>query len=180
MITASSAKEGLGELKSHAIDLMFLDLKMPEISGWKAAELFRQEGFKLPIVIVSANVRELDMEDNARQNHNDYLTKPFDISNLIDKLGHWLNIRWINQNDDTALEPAGKNEGNRPLVGRNQYLALKSLAEIGYLSGFTAKLEDISEHYDIPPETKKELKQLSSQIQFVKVVEKLDSLMRCF
>ena len=82
VITASSAKEGLGELKSHAIDLMFLDLKMPEISGWKAAELFRQEGFKLPIVIVSANVRELDMEDNARQNHNDYLTKPFDLREL--------------------------------------------------------------------------------------------------
>lgn len=178
VITASSAKEGLDKLKRHAIDLMFLDLKMPEISGWKAAELVRQEGFKLPIIIVSANVRELDREDNARQNHNDYLTKPFAIANLIDKLGHWLNIRWINQNDDSPLEPAGENEGNKPPVGRNQYQALKSLAEIGYLSGFTAKLEDISEHYDIPPETQKELKQLSSQIQFVKVVEKLDSLMR--
>ena len=76
------------------------------------------------------------------------------------------------------IAPLSQNEGNKPPVGRNQYQALKSLAEIGYLSGFTAKLEDISEHYGIPPETQKELKQLSSQIQFVKVVEKLDSLMR--
>ena len=115
-----------------------------------------------------------DMEDNAQQYHNDYLTKPFVINNLIDKLGHWLNIEWIKHDDESHVQSTIENAQNKPLVGKNQYQALKSIAEIGYLSGFSAKLEDISDHYYMPMETQKTLKQLASQIQFAKVVEKLD------
>ena len=174
VITANDASEGIAMLEQHPIDLILLDLKMPKISGWQAAKMIRQLGSKVPIIIVSANVRELDMEDNAQQYHNDYLTKPFVINNLIDKLGHWLNIEWIKHDDESHVQSTIENAQNKPLVGKNQYQALKSLAEIGYLSGFSAKLEDISDHYYMPMETQKTLKQLASQIQFAKVVEKLD------
>nr|WP_252728490.1 ATP-binding protein [Alteromonas sp. C1M14] len=176
VLTAASVQHGLSILDSHKIDLLLLDLKMPDVSGWKGAEQVRNKGYKLPIIIVSANVRDLDVEDSAQQNHNDYLTKPFNIASLMNKVGQWLELDWKERDldQDAALSLDTK---NKPLAGRNQYQTLKSMAEIGYLSGFMTKLNAIDDSFQLPANAKKELKQLASQIQFKKVIKKLDNLM---
>jgi signal transduction histidine kinase/CheY-like chemotaxis protein len=175
VLTASSVQQGIQILHEKQVHLLLLDLKMPEVNGWQGAKMVRKEGYKLPIIIVSANVRDLDVEDSARKNHNDYLTKPFNINTLINKIGQWLELDWKKHNNDIDV-PSTLN--NKPLAGRNQYQTLKSMAEIGYLSGFMTKLHNIDKNFQLPPNTKKELKQLASQIQFKKVIEKLDTLIK--
>ncbi|OFC70388.1 ATP-binding protein [Alteromonas confluentis] len=176
VIKAESAKHGIVSVMQGEADLLLLDLKMPEISGWEVARMIRQAQNKIPIIIISANVRELDADDNAQQFHSDYLTKPFLIPDLLDKVGHWLGIQWVYEQKPELPQETETPESTLPPAGKNQYVSLRSMAEIGYLSGFNSKLDAISETHTIPAKEAKALRQLASKIQFKKVVEILDGL----
>jgi len=63
-------------------------------------------------------------------------------------------------------------------VGKNQYQALKVIAEIGYLSGFTSKLNKINEEYAFPKGAYQALRDYSQQCQFQKIVEELEELIK--
>ena len=175
VLTASSADDGMRLLAKYQIDLLLLDLNMPGVNGWQAARDIRQAGYQQPIIIVSANVRELDKVASARRNHNDYLVKPFMINQLLSKVGEWLSLRWQYKASEAKASvhepPAAK-----PAAGVTQFKALKSLAEIGYLSGFVSKLNDINNNYKLSADIARELQQLATQCQFQKAIEKIDVL----
>lgn len=173
VLTAGSAEDGLDLLKENNVDVLLLDLKMPEVSGWEVAKLVRKAQYKLPIIIVSANIRDLDVVDNAKHNHNDYLVKPFQINNLLQKISQWTDLEWVHREN---VVPTKSVDPEKPLVGKNQLQSLKNMAEIGYLSGFMSKLDDIEENYQLPPKYMNEFKQLASQCQFQKVIERIDKL----
>ena len=175
VLTASSADDGMRLLAKYQIDLLLLDLNMPGVNGWQAARDIRQAGYQQPIIIVSANVRDLDKVASARRNHNDYLVKPFMINQLLSKVGEWLSLRWQYKASETKAfeqEPTT----TKPAAGVTQFKALKSLAEIGYLSGFVSKLNDINNNYKLSADIARELQQLATQCQFQKAIEKIDVL----
>lgn len=173
VINADSAFAAMSVLNHHAIDLILLDLNMPDINGWQAAKQIRGENFKQPIMIISANVRDLEVSNTAEGHHNDYLVKPFAINSLLEKVGHWLNLTWVYEEDE--LNPDTSNV-NGLLIGKNQYKALKVLAEIGYLSGFTSKLNKINQEYTFPDGIFPLLREYAQQCQFQKIIQKLDEL----
>ncbi|WP_273182853.1 ATP-binding protein [Methylophaga thalassica] len=174
VITADSAYGGMQSLTAHNVDLILLDLNMASVDGWQAARNIRDAGYVLPIIIVSANVRDLDTVASARRNHNDYLVKPFVINQLLSKVGQWLSLRWEYQAAETTT--ANVSSQHKPDAGPLQFRALKSLAEIGYLSGFVNKLNDINDNYQLSADVRSELKQLAAQCQFQKAIEKIDVL----
>jgi hypothetical protein len=61
-------------------------------------------------------------------------------------------------------------------VGKNQYQALKVIAEIGYLSGFTSKLNKVNKEYAFPKGAYQALKDYAQQCQFQKIIEELEVL----
>lgn len=173
VVSADSAFAAMSVLNHQSIDLILLDLKMPDVNGWQAAKQIRAANFKQPIVIVSANVRDLEVSNTAEGHHNDYLVKPFAINALLEKVGHWLSLTWVYDEDE--LTPDTQNT-NGLHIGKNQYNALKVLAEIGYLSGFTSKLNKINQEYTFPDGVYPLLRDYAQQCQFQKVIQKLESL----
>jgi signal transduction histidine kinase/CheY-like chemotaxis protein len=177
VVCADSAFSAMSALNSQAIDLIFLDLKMPYVNGWQAAKQIRDAHFIQPIVIVSANVRDLEVTNTTVGQHNDYLVKPFAINALLEKVGYWLKLSWVYYEHD--LEPIIEEDTtNLIAVGKNQYQALKVIAEIGYLSGFTSKLNKINEEYAFPKGAYQALRDYSQQCQFQKIVEELEELIK--
>lgn len=171
-----SAFSAMSALTHKSIDIILLDLNMPDVNGWQAAKQMRSSGFTQPIVIVSANVRDLEVSDTAVGHHNDYLVKPFSITSLLESVGLWLNLNWIYQSEgptapDTTTEPSTK-----PKAGINQYKTLKMLAEVGYLSGFTSKLEKINEEYELPKNGFDAMMGYARECQFQKILQTLDKL----
>jgi DNA-binding response OmpR family regulator len=78
--------------KAHAFmpDLILMDLMMPGLNGFELCALFQQEaGFSnIPIIIISAME---DADSKARAfgaGAKDYVTKPFDIDDLKEKIDH--------------------------------------------------------------------------------------------
>jgi CheY-like chemotaxis protein len=173
---AESAFSAMLALNQKHIDLILLDLKMPNVNGWQAAKKIRGAGFNQPIVIVSANVRDLEVSNTAIGHHNDYLVKPFMVNALLEKVGHWLSLTWVQEIDEPAAIETATHLPAKMITGKNQYNALKVLAEIGYLSGFTSKLNKINEEYTFPKGAYQSLRDFAQQCQFQKITQTLDDL----
>lgn len=82
-LEAATGLEGLRLLRRERPDLMILDLMLPEMDGWKLCEHAREEGFDLPIIMLSARTSEFDKVQGLTMGADDYLTKPFGMSELL-------------------------------------------------------------------------------------------------
>ena len=76
-------------------DLFLLDLAMPDMTGWNlAARLRTDTGTTAPIVIVSANARELEAAPREGQPHDDVMAKPVRLDLLLETIGRLLELEW--------------------------------------------------------------------------------------
>lgn len=82
-LAATNGLEGLRVLRREHPDLMILDLMLPEMDGWKLCEQVREDGFDLPIIITSARTSEFDKVQGLSIGADDYITKPFGMSELM-------------------------------------------------------------------------------------------------
>ena len=84
-ITANNAQTALSKLVSEKIDIMLLDLGLPDFDGMEAIKKVR-EWSEIPIIVVSA--RDQDKEKAAALDigADDYLTKPFSATELMARI----------------------------------------------------------------------------------------------
>src|SRR5260370_2474867 len=90
---AESAKELLERVKEDAVDLVLLDIEMPEISGLDALQELRQRysAAELPIIMVTAKTQSDDIVKALDLGANDYLTKPIDFPVAVARIGTQLS-----------------------------------------------------------------------------------------
>ena len=65
------------------IDLALLDIMMPGIDGVQVCKKFRERSDKMGIIMLSAKSQEMDKISSLMMGADDYITKPFSISELI-------------------------------------------------------------------------------------------------
>ncbi|SDT60864.1 response regulator [Pseudomonas prosekii] len=84
------AIERLNEVED--IDLVLMDVMMPEMDGYEATALIRQDPRwrKLPIIAVTAKAMKDDQERCLAAGSNDYLAKPIDLDRLFSLIRVWL------------------------------------------------------------------------------------------
>jgi DNA-binding response OmpR family regulator len=71
--------------RSFTPDLVLLDLMLPGLSGFELGRVLRRGG-KTPIIIVSARGEKADKLQGLRLGADDYVTKPFDIEELVARI----------------------------------------------------------------------------------------------
>lgn len=90
METASNGMEALDKLASSDFDLILMDIQMPVMNGITAAEKIRDfesgSGRHIPIIALTANAMIGDMEKCLAAGIDDYISKPYQPSSLIDKI----------------------------------------------------------------------------------------------
>ncbi|MCK8126269.1 hybrid sensor histidine kinase/response regulator [Pseudoalteromonas sp. S1610] len=90
LIIAEDGKECVKYFKEHSVDLIFMDIQMPEMDGIKATQAIRAlpAGKTVPIIAMTANTLKQDIEHYLGIGMDGYLTKPFDKA----KLNSLLNV----------------------------------------------------------------------------------------
>ncbi|MBO3464058.1 response regulator, partial [Aetokthonos hydrillicola] len=90
---AENGCDGIDVLHSKPdIDLVLMDIMMPEMDGYETTRLIRQENqFKsLPIIALTAKAMQGDREKCIQAGASDYITKPVDTEQLLSLLRVWL------------------------------------------------------------------------------------------
>ncbi len=95
--TAFSANDAKTLLNLFVFDLIVLDVMMPEISGTKFLEYFRDSNASVPVIMLTAN-NQLDIKTKSYLlGCDDYLGKPFEPMELVLRIKKLLNPR-VNSN----------------------------------------------------------------------------------
>jgi CheY-like chemotaxis protein len=90
---ARNGKEALAALaKAPRVDLVLMDLMMPEMDGLEATRQIRKDPkwAKLPIIALTAKAMRDDQERCIAAGANDYLAKPLDVEMLLSLLRVWM------------------------------------------------------------------------------------------
>ena len=99
-IEALGAKEGLNKLLQENIDLILLDVQMPEMDGFEVAKLIKsnKKTKDIPIIFITAVFKSEEfIKEGFEIGAVDYLTKPIDDNQLLNKISLYLKIFEQNQ-----------------------------------------------------------------------------------
>lgn len=82
---AKTGREALEKIASEKPDLVLLDVMLPEINGLEVLRRIRQDS-NLPVILETARGETLDKINGLNSGADDYISKPFDIEELIARI----------------------------------------------------------------------------------------------
>lgn len=83
VLSAANGEDGLDLAMSEAPDLIVLDIMLPRLNGYEVCEAIRREGYDMPIIMLTAQGQEVDIIRGLNVGADDYVTKPFSVSELL-------------------------------------------------------------------------------------------------
>ena len=169
---AQSSQECLAIMQDSQPDMVLLDVTMPGENGLLLAKRLRDQGYSMPIVMISADAQERYhkiMEDFA---HDDYMVKPINTQVLLEKIAKLLDIRWqykddkpdkpsklVRENTDAEIDQVI--DVNHPMIRE-----LKAYADLGYYRGVNECLEKISLQNILTDQQFSQLQKLAAQFRY--------------
>jgi CheY-like chemotaxis protein len=92
VFTAVDGQDALDQVSAIQPDLITLDVMMPRMDGWQAAERLRADPdtAAIKLVLLSARAQESDIRRGEQIGVDAYLTKPFDPDELIETINQLL------------------------------------------------------------------------------------------
>jgi DNA-binding response OmpR family regulator len=113
LIEAGTAGEALSKVRDVPVDLMILDVGLPDMDGREAVKILRRDGFKSPILLLTGHDSDSDEILGLESGANDYVTKPFRFSVLLARIR--AQLRQHDQSEDVvftigpySFQPAAK------------------------------------------------------------------------
>jgi DNA-binding response OmpR family regulator len=83
VILARDGEAGLNQAREADPDLLILDVMLPKMNGLDVCKQLRQEGSRLPIIMLTARGQEIDKVLGLKLGADDYVTKPFSFMELL-------------------------------------------------------------------------------------------------
>jgi signal transduction histidine kinase len=130
VLAARGPEECLALAADQPPQIFLLDIVMPGMTGWDLAEALRAGGQRAPIIMVSANLRELKQKAQEGQYHDAMLSKPVNLAELLDRI-------------TVLLRPPAPTQGCG--LSEQQLEELRRLADIGYVRGLRARLDAMAQ-----------------------------------
>ena len=84
--TAATASEGLEQVRAHHVDLVLLDVGLPDMDGREACRLMRRDGLRVPVIMLTGADTDSDAILGLDAGANDYVTKPFRFGVLLARI----------------------------------------------------------------------------------------------
>lgn len=124
-ITAEDGEEALKLVEKEDFDLALLDIMMPKINGYELLEFIR--AYKIPVIFITAKSSVSDKVKGLKQGAEDYITKPFDTSELLARVE--VVLRRFNKNISTLIVDDIEIDLNSRTVKKNGVVISLTLKE---------------------------------------------------
>ncbi|MCQ8103918.1 response regulator [Methylomonas sp. SURF-2] len=139
---AGSGEECLLKVAENPPDLIVLDISMTGIDGIETAIQLRQQGWDMPVVVLSANAYPADRLVALNAGCTDFLSKPLNVEELMEKLKMHLALDW--QYRDTSPPPRHPGTTAIEIPPSSILQPCMDLVRIGDLQGLKLTLEQLS------------------------------------
>lgn len=126
VLEAVDGTSALAALKSNPVDVVVLDLGLPDISGFEIIKTLRDQGSVIPIVVLSSRADEVGKVKALDLGADDYVTKPFGIDELLARIR-------------AALRHRLQQQGEKPIF-RSGTLSVDLVRRIVTVAGHEVKL----------------------------------------
>ncbi|MDX2263361.1 MAG: response regulator transcription factor [Hyphomicrobiales bacterium] len=97
---AANAGDGIAAAKAE-VDLVLLDLGLPDMDGREACKLMRKQGVKVPVIMLTGQSADSDEILGLESGANDYVTKPFKFAVLLARIR--TQLRQHEQSEDAVF-----------------------------------------------------------------------------
>jgi DNA-binding response OmpR family regulator len=103
VLTAADGPEGLRRAFDDAPDLLVLDIMLPGLSGLEILQELRERHVEVPVLILSARDQLPQKLEGFGLGADDYVTKPFDLRELLARIDAALRRRRLRQREQSTL-----------------------------------------------------------------------------
>ena len=88
VLTAADGEQALALVADEHVDLVLLDIMMPQMDGWEVLKLLRvdDETSDIPVAMLSARTEAKDRVQGLQEGAIDYICKPFALQELLGKI----------------------------------------------------------------------------------------------
>jgi DNA-binding response OmpR family regulator len=100
-IIADTAARGIAQARNDQIDLLIMDVGLPDMDGREAVKLLRKNGFKAPIIMLTGHDTDSDTVLGLEAGANDYVVKPFKFAVLLARIR--AHLRQHEQTEDATF-----------------------------------------------------------------------------
>ncbi|MDG0843507.1 response regulator transcription factor [Staphylococcus equorum] len=101
-ITQSSAEDALSYLESNQVDIAIVDIMMGGMSGFELCKILKED-YDMPVIMLTARDALSDKEQAYLTGTDDYVTKPFEVKELIFRIKAVLKRYNINANSEITI-----------------------------------------------------------------------------
>ena len=93
VLVSQDGEDALKKAREEKPDLILLDLMLPKLDGYKVCRLLKfDERYKhIPILMLTARTQEKDKTLGKETGADEYITKPFEMNELMEKVQSYVN-----------------------------------------------------------------------------------------
>jgi signal transduction histidine kinase len=197
---ADRAQEGFELISCHSPELVLLDYMMPEMDGLSALQLIKSRFPDTYVVMFTGNGSEEVAVELMKNGASEYILKPFNNRNLVERLENVLRIREIELNNrelqkqqerllceieqwNLELQKRVREKSEALQNAQDEIVQSEKLAAMGYLSAGMAHeirnpLNSISLFVQLMRQSTTEPDLLEHQAKILKEVDRIDAIIR--
>lgn len=82
-LPAADGREALDLLEREYVDLMISDVMMPQVDGYELVQTLRDTGSQIPVLMITARDRFLDLQQGFLSGADDYMIKPVNVNEMV-------------------------------------------------------------------------------------------------
>lgn len=91
ILVAKNGKEAVNLVReNNNIDLVLMDIHMPELNGFEATKEIKRINKKIPILVQTAYILSGEKEKSFKAGCDDFLTKPISLNKLLDVVNNYI------------------------------------------------------------------------------------------
>ncbi|WP_086350700.1 response regulator [Candidatus Enterococcus clewellii] len=136
---ADSAMNGITLFQSQEIDLILLDLGLPDMDGMELLKILRKQ-YQTPIIVISARDNEIGKVEALDNGADDYVTKPFGTQELLAR------IRTAMRHSEKTVKGSQSFVNSQLLIDYEKHLVQKNDQEIHLTKNEFLLLKVLSEN----------------------------------